>query len=50
MATGLAADGDLEAIVATIDWQLDAEVDFALNAPWPPPERALEEVYEVGGE
>ena len=46
--TGLAADGDLEAIVATIDRQLDAEVDFALNAPWPPPERALEGVYEAG--
>ena len=44
LASGLAAAADLEEIAAAIDRQLDAEVDFALNAPWPPPERALEGV------
>jgi pyruvate dehydrogenase E1 component alpha subunit/2-oxoisovalerate dehydrogenase E1 component alpha subunit len=47
---GLATEDDLAAIVAAIDAQLDEEVDFALAAPWPPPERALEGVYEPAPE
>ncbi|HEX4961766.1 MAG TPA: thiamine pyrophosphate-dependent dehydrogenase E1 component subunit alpha [Thermoanaerobaculia bacterium] len=43
---GLATDAELKAIVAKIDAQLNDEVDFALASPMPPPERALEGVYE----
>jgi TPP-dependent pyruvate/acetoin dehydrogenase alpha subunit len=42
----LATREELEAIVAELDRQLDADVDFALASPFPPPERALEGVYE----
>jgi TPP-dependent pyruvate/acetoin dehydrogenase alpha subunit len=42
----LASREELEAIVAELDRQLDADVDFALASPFPPPERALEGVYE----
>lgn len=48
LGEGLAAEEDLAAIVAAIQKELDAEVDFALASPMPPPERALEGVYEEG--
>jgi TPP-dependent pyruvate/acetoin dehydrogenase alpha subunit len=44
----LATREELEAVVAELDRQLDADVDFALASPFPPPERALEGVYEEG--
>lgn len=43
---GLATQEELREIVAKIDQELNAEVDFALASPMPPPERALEGVYE----
>jgi TPP-dependent pyruvate/acetoin dehydrogenase alpha subunit len=46
LGNGLATQEDLKAIVAKIDQELNAEVDFALASPMPPPERALEGVYE----
>jgi TPP-dependent pyruvate/acetoin dehydrogenase alpha subunit len=48
----LASREELEAIVAELDASLDADVDFALASPFPPPERALEGVYhpDVEGE
>jgi len=42
----LATREELEAIVAELDRELDADVDFALASPFPPPERAEEGVYE----
>ena len=48
LGEGLATEGELAAIVAKINQELDAEVDFALASPVPPPERALEGVYEEG--
>lgn len=42
---GLATEEELRAIAAEIDRALDAEVDFALASPMPPPERAFEGVY-----
>jgi len=44
--SGLASREELDAILADVDRQLDADVDFALASPFPPPERALEGVYE----
>jgi len=49
LAAGLAAPEELERIVIELDRQLDADVDFALASPFPPPERALEGVYEEDG-
>jgi TPP-dependent pyruvate/acetoin dehydrogenase alpha subunit len=46
LAEELAGEADLEATAAEIDAQLNDEVDFALASPMPPPERALEGVYE----
>jgi TPP-dependent pyruvate/acetoin dehydrogenase alpha subunit len=46
----LASREQLEAIVAELDRQLDADVDFALASPFPPPERALEGVYHEATE
>jgi TPP-dependent pyruvate/acetoin dehydrogenase alpha subunit len=43
---GMATREALEAIVKELNVQLDADVDFALASPFPPPERALENVYE----
>jgi pyruvate dehydrogenase E1 component alpha subunit/2-oxoisovalerate dehydrogenase E1 component alpha subunit len=43
---GIAAAEELRAIEAAIARDLEAEVDFALASPPPPPERALEGVYE----
>lgn len=48
LAGGLATAEELEAIVRRIHAELDAEVDFALASPMPPPERALEGVYAEG--
>jgi len=45
----LASREELEAIVAELDRELDADVDFALSSPFPPPERAAEGVYEEDG-
>jgi TPP-dependent pyruvate/acetoin dehydrogenase alpha subunit len=45
LGEGLATQEDLDAIVARIQAELDAEVDFALASPMPPPERAHEGVY-----
>jgi len=41
----LATREELEGVVAELDRQLDADVDFALASPFPPPERASEGVY-----
>ena len=46
LGEGLASEAELAAIVAKINQELDAEVDFALASPPPPPERALGGVYE----
>lgn len=45
LGSSLAAREELDAIVALLQKELDAEVDFALASPMPPPERALEGVY-----
>jgi TPP-dependent pyruvate/acetoin dehydrogenase alpha subunit len=42
---GIAAAEELAAIESAIARELEAEVDFALASPLPPPERALEGVY-----
>jgi len=43
---GLATREELESVAAGLDRELDADVDFALASPFPPPERAFEGVYE----
>jgi TPP-dependent pyruvate/acetoin dehydrogenase alpha subunit len=48
LAGEMATQAELDAIVATIHAELDAEVDFALASPMPPPERAHEGVYAAG--
>ena len=48
LAGELATQDDLDAIVGRINAELDAEVDFALASPMPPPERAREGVYAGG--
>jgi TPP-dependent pyruvate/acetoin dehydrogenase alpha subunit len=50
LSGGLATQEELEAITATVQAELDLEVDFALASPLPPPERALEGVYSESGE
>ena len=50
LGNGLATEDELRAIVAEIDTGLNAEVDFALASPMPPPERAFEGVYEPAPE
>jgi pyruvate dehydrogenase E1 component alpha subunit/2-oxoisovalerate dehydrogenase E1 component alpha subunit len=45
LAHDLATREDLARIVATIDEELNREVDAALASPFPPPERAFEGVY-----
>lgn len=42
----LARREELDGILAEIDSRLDDDVEFALASPFPPPERALEGVYE----
>ncbi len=49
LGNGLATAEELGAIVGRIQSELDAEVDFALASPMPPPERAHEGVYAEGG-
>jgi TPP-dependent pyruvate/acetoin dehydrogenase alpha subunit len=49
LGNGLAVQEDLDRIVQEIDRALDAEVDFALASPMPPPERAFEGVYAEEG-
>jgi len=48
LAGELATQDELDAIVGRINAELDAEVDFALASPMPPPERAREGVYAGG--
>ena len=45
LSQGLATEDELRRIVATIDEELNREVDAALASPFPPPERAFEGVY-----
>ena len=45
LSNGLATEDELRRIVATIDEELNREVDAALASPFPPPERAFEGVY-----
>ena len=49
LSGGLAGPGDLDAIVTGVQERLDADLDFALASPLPPPERAEEGVYGEGG-
>ena len=48
LLNGLATEEELRRIAAAIDEELSAEVDRALASPFPPPERALENVYAEG--
>jgi len=48
VAAGVATREALDAIAAELDHELDGDVEFALSSPFPPPERALEGVYEEG--
>lgn len=48
VAENLATREELAAIAVRLNVDLDADVDFALASPMPPPERALEGVYEEG--
>ncbi len=45
LGRALATREELDGIVARIEAQLNAEVDFAMASPMPPPERAFEGVY-----
>ena len=45
---GFATQDELDAATGRINAELDAEVDFALTSPMPPPERVLEGVYAEG--
>lgn len=49
LASGFTYQAELDAITARLHTELDAEVDFALASPMPPPERAREGVYAEGG-
>lgn len=46
---GVATREELDAILAAVDRELDADVDFALASPFPPPERAEEGVFAEAG-
>lgn len=48
LTNGLAQEDELREIVARIDEELSREVDQALASPFPPPERAFENVYAEG--
>jgi pyruvate dehydrogenase E1 component alpha subunit/2-oxoisovalerate dehydrogenase E1 component alpha subunit len=48
LGTGLATREELDGLAAAIDQELIAEVDGALASPFPPPERAFENVYAEG--
>lgn len=43
---GVASEAELEAVRQRVETKLDQELNVALAAPMPPPERALEGVYE----
>ena len=45
---GLATEAELQQITARIDEELSREVDLALASPFPPAERAFENVYAEG--
>ena len=49
LGSGFTYQAELDAITARLHTELDAEVDFALASPLPPPERAREGVYAEGG-
>lgn len=46
LAAGTATRAELDDLAARVDADLDADLEAALAAPMPPPERALEGVYE----
>jgi TPP-dependent pyruvate/acetoin dehydrogenase alpha subunit len=46
---GLATGEELAALAGALDAELDADADFALASPFPPPGRAAEGVYEEEG-
>jgi TPP-dependent pyruvate/acetoin dehydrogenase alpha subunit len=48
LGNGLATEDELRRMAAEIDAELSAEVDRALASPFPPPERAFENVYAEG--
>jgi TPP-dependent pyruvate/acetoin dehydrogenase alpha subunit len=48
VGNALATEEELQRITAEIDEILNAEVDGALASPFPPPERAFENVYAEG--
>ena len=48
LTNGLAGEEDLRRIAAEIDEELSREVDLALASPFPPAERAFENVYAEG--
>jgi TPP-dependent pyruvate/acetoin dehydrogenase alpha subunit len=48
LGNGLATEDELRQIVTEIDEELSREVDTALASPFPPPERAFEDVYAEG--
>jgi TPP-dependent pyruvate/acetoin dehydrogenase alpha subunit len=45
VASGLAAQSDLDAVAAMIDRQLDLDLAFAESSPLPDPMGALDRVY-----
>lgn len=48
LTNGLAGEDELRQIMAQIDEELSREVDLALASPFPPAERAFENVYAEG--
>jgi TPP-dependent pyruvate/acetoin dehydrogenase alpha subunit len=48
LGNSLASEDELRGIGSAIDEELNAEVDRALASPFPPPERAFENVYAEG--
>jgi TPP-dependent pyruvate/acetoin dehydrogenase alpha subunit len=50
VGSGLASSAHLAEIVEALDRELTADVDFALESPWPAPDSALGGAYEEGGE
>ena len=45
MENGVATRAELDAIQETLVQEMDAAVDFAVNAPYPDPSRVTEDVY-----
>jgi TPP-dependent pyruvate/acetoin dehydrogenase alpha subunit len=50
LGSGLAERAELDAIAAEVAARIEADVEFALASPFPPPERAAEGVYEEAEE